>query len=316
MIFNPDIHIRLFEAQDAFNINVRPEDQHIKKEPYFEAWATENAKGAGYTGIRKSDGRILGCGGIRVLWPGCGEAWGIYSDEIGKYAKEARDYAIHYLSELAKALNLHRLQCIVDADNKINVRFARSIGFEVEALMHRYQPNGHDCYMLSFLPGPAITKPLQLGIAPRVFSSLRLRDKMQVIEDTIMSQEDAMMGDAFPLKHSFAKGLYVRQITVPSGVLLTGKIHKHSHAFFLLKGEISVLQDGGVKRIKAPATFITPAGTKRVVYHHSDTIVTTVHATDETDISKIEEEIIAKTWEEFDALAGTVDMKQLGEVSL
>jgi hypothetical protein len=33
---------------------------------------------------------------------------------------------------------------------------------------------------------------------------------------------------------------------------------------------------------------------------HEDTIWTTVHATDETDLEKLEEEIIAKTFEELE----------------
>ena len=300
MNFNSDIELRLFTASDAFDIVVRPEDEHIKASPYFKAWAEANEKGAGFTGIRKSDGKILGCGGIKVLWPGCGEAWAIYSDEIGSYTKDCRNYAIYYLSELLKALELHRLQCVVDAEDKVKVRFAKSLGFEWEGVMKAYQPDGKDSVMLAYVPREV--KPLQLQVDHAVFAAMSLRDKMQAIEGCISTQPQAMTGDCWPLKHSFAQGLYVRQITVPAGVLLTGKIHKFSHAFFLMKGDISILMDGYVKRLKAPCSFITPAGTKRVVYHHADTVVTTVHATEETDLEEIEAQIVAPSWAEFDTL--------------
>ena len=306
MIFNDNIVIRLFEKQDAVDISLRPEDAFIKENPDFDAWAEEMGKGAGFTGVRKSDGKILGCGGIKVFRPGCGEAWAIYSDEVGRYAKDARDYAAYYLGQLMKTMGLHWLQCIVDAGRKVNLRFAKSIGFTEQTLLKGYRPNGGDCYMLTFRREPEITKALALDIRPEVFSTMPLRDKIQIIENKIAEQPGAMFKDCFPLKHHFAKGLYVRELPkVPAGVLITGEIHKHSHAFFLLEGDISILQDNGVKRIKAPAMFITPAGTKRVVYHHADTRVVTVHATDVTDVSKIRDELVSKDWDEFDCLPGS-----------
>jgi hypothetical protein len=301
MEFNPDIEFRLFVKQDAYDIVYRTEDAHKKDNPYYDSWAEETAKGAGFTGFRKSDGKILGCGGIKVFRPGCGEAWAIYCDEIGLYAKECREYSHYYVTSLMKTMGLHWLQCIIDADRKLNLRFAKSVGFSNPVLLKGYRPDGTDCYMMTYTPEPDI-KSLTLNVPSEVFSFMNLRDKVQVIESKIMEQPDALMGHVWPLKHSFAKGLYVRQIKVPAGVLLTGAIHKYSHAFFLLKGDISILTDGGVKRIKAPATFITPAGTKRVVYHHADTIVTTVHSTDKTNVEEIEEELIAKTWEDYDSL--------------
>ena len=66
------------------------------------------------------------------------------------------------------------------------------------------------------------------------------------------------------------------------------KIHKEEHPFFLMKGECSVLTEDGPQKIKAPYYDITKAGTKRVIYIHSDTKWVTVHATSLKDIDKIE----------------------------
>ncbi len=51
-------------------------------------------------------------------------------------------------------------------------------------------------------------------------------------------------------------------------------------------------EQGGVELLTAPCTMVSPAGTKRVLLTHEDTVWTTIHATDETDIQKLEDEII------------------------
>ena len=93
-----------------------------------------------------------------------------------------------------------------------------------------------------------------------------------------------------PLEHHFAPGLYARQITIPAGTMLTGKIHKHDDINVLLSGEIDVLTPHGFKRMHGPCTFVARAGTKKLGYAYTDVVWTTIHAnpTDETDIDKLE----------------------------
>lgn len=129
--------------------------------------------------------------------------------------------------------------------------------------------------------------------------NMRVRGAIKKVEDVIREMPGHLEGNCYPLKHSFAEGLYVRELTVPAKILTVTKIHKYSHAAFLLKGEISVLEEGGIRKVKAPAHFITPAGTKRIVYHHTEVVLVTVHATKETDVEKIENEIIAKDFDEL-----------------
>jgi len=82
-----------------------------------------------------------------------------------------------------------------------------------------------------------------------------------------------------PLVHRFTDGLYVREIFMPKGALITSKIHKTRHQFMVLKGEVSVMTEDGIEqRIKAPYIGITDAGTRRVLYIHEDCIWATCHA--------------------------------------
>lgn len=105
-----------------------------------------------------------------------------------------------------------------------------------------------------------------------------------------------------PLKHHFAPGAYAREILLPKGSLVIGKIHKHSHINVISKGRVSVITETGRKELEAPCTFVSDVGTKRAVYAHEDTVWTTVHVTNETDPEKLEEEIIAKTYDDLPAL--------------
>jgi len=113
-----------------------------------------------------------------------------------------------------------------------------------------------------------------------------------------------------PLTHHFAPGAYGRQILLPKGVLVVGKIHKHAHLNMVMQGKVTVGTEDGIKHIEAPAVFVSSPGTKRVVFAHEDTIWVTVHVTESRDLDEIENQIIAKTYAEFDALQG-IDMKGL-----
>lgn len=93
--------------------------------------------------------------------------------------------------------------------------------------------------------------------------------------------------------HHFAAGLYAREIRIPAGTLLTGKIHRTRHLNVVSAGEISVWSEGeSVRRIRAPFTFVAEPGTRRVGFAHEDTVWTTVHATSETDLDVLEAQLI------------------------
>lgn len=130
------------------------------------------------------------------------------------------------------------------------------------------------------------------------------------MEKKIAELPNAMFGDCFPLKHTFVDGAYVREITMPKGALLTSKIHKIRHPYFVLRGDVSVLTENGVIRIKAPYSGITLAGTKRVLYCHEETVWTTVHITNETDLDKIEKQIIAESYDEMGIIVDSKEEEQ------
>lgn len=118
-------------------------------------------------------------------------------------------------------------------------------------------------------------------------------EKLDALEASIRSD---LVKVETPHVDYFSKGVYARELHIPAGTVLTGKIHKYQNLNILSQGDISVLMDDGeIKRIQAPYTVVSPPGTRRVAYAHSDVVWTTIHGTDKTDVDAIEEEFIAQT---------------------
>lgn len=119
-----------------------------------------------------------------------------------------------------------------------------------------------------------------------------------------------------PVKHHFAPGNYAREIFLPKGCVVTGKIHKHAHLNIISKGKVSVVTEFGPMVIDAtngPVTFTSQPGTKRALYVDEDTVWTTIHPTNETDLAKIEDEIIAKSYDELALSAPSEPLKIEGD---
>lgn len=95
------------------------------------------------------------------------------------------------------------------------------------------------------------------------------------------------------LVHHFSEGVYCRELRMPKGTILTGKIHK-KECINIVLGDITVynLEDQSQERIIGYRTFKSPAGTRRAGVANEHTIWTTIHPTEETDLNKIEEQVI------------------------
>jgi hypothetical protein len=158
-----------------------------------------------------------------------------------------------------------------------------------------------------------MTTALMEKPAPSAIESREeFRKKIFCLEETMAKIPGATFGDSpeMPLKHSFAEGVYVREIFIPKGHILTGKIHKHSHPNFLMSGEVIVVtEERGREHLKAPLSMISSPGTKRAIIALEDTVWITVHVTNETDLEKIEDYVIAKTYDDPVLLAYDVSQK-------
>lgn len=145
------------------------------------------------------------------------------------------------------------------------------------------------------------------------FAGTSMREKVFIAE-RVMQARGAPV--EIPVRHYFSDGVYAREIRIPAGTLLTGKIHKRENLNILSAGEISVLTEAGMQRIKAPFTVVSPPGTKRIAYAHTDCVWTTVHGTHETDLDKIEAEFIAQSEAEFVSYCRALALKEIYEEAI
>ena len=95
-----------------------------------------------------------------------------------------------------------------------------------------------------------------------------------------------------PLNHHFCGGVYARQITMPADTFVIGKRHKTSHFNIILKGKAHVLIDGVVSLIEAPCILNSAENIRKILYIVEDMTWVTIHATQETDILKLENDLV------------------------
>ena len=95
-------------------------------------------------------------------------------------------------------------------------------------------------------------------------------------------------------KHTFSEGVYVREITMPGGSFILGAIHNTKHLNIISKGACILIDPdtGELTDIVAPCTFESDVGVQKLLYIVEECVWSTIHITEETDITKLEEELV------------------------
>ena len=90
------------------------------------------------------------------------------------------------------------------------------------------------------------------------------------------------------LRHTFVPGIYIREMLVPKGVLMVGKVHLTSDPYVFLSGAMRVFTpEGGTVTLTAPHYGITATDVQKVGYVLEDSHWINYHA-----LSDKEEEAI------------------------
>ncbi len=142
--------------------------------------------------------------------------------------------------------------------------------------------------------------------------ALAMRSKISKLEEdllkmandkTIIAGDNNGKGNPLaPLTHSFAKGVYVREMNMPEGTYVVGKIHKRDHIWFLLEGYIMVATEESVEQYEAPCYIKSTGGTKRVILALEDTRFVNIHPnpSNTEDLLELEKYNVALTYEEYE----------------
>ena len=92
--------------------------------------------------------------------------------------------------------------------------------------------------------------------------------------------------------HHFSDGLYAKEMHIPRGYVVGTHAHKYSHLSVLSKGKVIVKTDESAKEFTAPACIEIKAGIHHMIEALEDATWFCIHATDETDVSKVDEVLI------------------------
>lgn len=115
-----------------------------------------------------------------------------------------------------------------------------------------------------------------------------LRDAIQRLTDLLSGVEQAEL----PVTHRFGGGTYIREMLIPKHTFVVGKRHKTEHFNIVASGDVSFFTEEGIYRVHGPCTFVTGPGIRKALFTREDTVWMTVHHTPESDIEKIEEDLI------------------------
>ena len=141
---------------------------------------------------------------------------------------------------------------------------------------------------------------------------LSKREEIQKLQELLISEADGvniegdgktiLHSDNFPLKHTFADGIYIRQMDMKTGSAVIGAIHNHLHAWFLLAGRLVVATEDLIEEYVSPCYVLATPGSKRVIYAVEDSIFINIHKNPNNikDINKLELEIVSKTFKDYE----------------
>jgi mannose-6-phosphate isomerase-like protein (cupin superfamily) len=102
------------------------------------------------------------------------------------------------------------------------------------------------------------------------------------------------LGDLLGQMHHFSDGLYAKQMRIPAGHVAGTHAHTYSHLNILAQGDVVVVVGDEYFEYSAPACIEIRANTEHKIFAKTDATCFCIHATDETDVEKIDAVLIHK----------------------
>jgi len=98
-----------------------------------------------------------------------------------------------------------------------------------------------------------------------------------------------------PVVHRFGPGIYIREVTMPAGIIAIGHAQRFAHTNLMLKGRVRVLnEDGSTTELVAPLFFVGKPG-RKIGYVLEEVVWQNIYATTETDIDTLEATYLDKS---------------------
>jgi hypothetical protein len=125
----------------------------------------------------------------------------------------------------------------------------------------------------------------------------KVREKIHALEAAMIACGEDLI--QIKTTHRFTDGLYLREIFIPAGTIVVGRIHKHACMSVMSQGEKITMTENGVRRLKAPFSCVSKPGIKRVGLAVTDCTWVTIHQTLKTNVKDVEEELFTESYDEI-----------------
>lgn len=149
----------------------------------------------------------------------------------------------------------------------------------------------------------AMNNPAKVNFRQKILQAQHEMQSMIAEGIAVDASQDCTLKHHYtPVHEEYGCTNYAREIFLPKGSIVIGKIHRHEHLNFIMQGRVTVTTEHGKKTIEAPAVFVSEVGLKRAVHAEEDTIWVTVHMTKhagEAQLDKAEDELIAPSYEDM-----------------
>ena len=96
------------------------------------------------------------------------------------------------------------------------------------------------------------------------------------------------------IQHHFSSGVYAKQMLLPKGYFAVSHAHKYDHLSILASGKVIVTTDDSKHTYTAPACITIEKHKNHSVAALEDAVWFCIHATEETDESKVDDVLIMK----------------------
>lgn len=97
------------------------------------------------------NGKVIGCAGVILMWPGVGHAWVALSSEAAAHGIWLTRTIRNVLRDIIRGCALHRIEAVVYEGYKGNERWIELLGFEREGVACQFTSNRENAIRYAFL---------------------------------------------------------------------------------------------------------------------------------------------------------------------
>lgn len=135
-------------------------------------------------------------------------------------------------------------------------------------------------------PGDEIT--LDYRAVLRANRSLARAMRRETMTSLVAALMEHGQRESPPVKHTLCNGMYMRELFIPAGTLVAGRVHTSECLNICSSGDIEIVTEHGLIRVGAGYTAVSPAYSQKLGYAYADTVWVNVFRTDLTDLGQLE----------------------------